>query len=218
MTKKAITRSLKSQGQQGFPRRTLKGLQSCTPIVAVPFAACTLMFMLLPAGVVWGAWQPRGDLQGYGYEASRKSQSVLPPLPKDEFVPPGSAALGASPGAITAVRASAGAPEKPAASAMTTPQAAPLPTAKPRSNLAQACRQGRAAPPAPLSNGALSPAPTAPVQHLKPLAALVQVQPATQMAPTPNQATAPEEGPIVQPVPTQVQVQPATQMAPKAGP
>jgi hypothetical protein len=235
MTKTAIHGSPKSQAEQDFSRRTLKD----TPIVAVFFAVSTLTFMSLPADAVCGSWQPYGDRQGYGYEPARKSQSVLPPQPQDDFMPLGSAVLGATLEAITAARPPAGAPEKitpgnkSPASATTTPQTAPLPTAMPKPKLA---RQAKAVPPTgatapaqvPAQAKAAQPPAAMPVQQVNPLAASapqpVQAaqqsvpMPMPQPAPTPppNQATVPEEGPIVQPLPTQAQ--PATQMAPKPPP
>jgi hypothetical protein len=231
MTKTAIYGSPKSQAEQDFSRRTLKD----TPIVAVFFAVSTLTFMSLPADAVCGSWQPYGDRQGYGYEPSRKSQSVLPPQPQDDFMPLASAVLGATLEAITAARPPAGAPEKitpgnkSPASATTTPQTAPLPTAMPKPKLA---RQAKAAPPtgatAPAQVPAQAKAAQPPAAMPVPLAASapqpVQAaqqsvpMPMPQPAPTPppNQATVPEEGPIVQPLPTQAQ--PATQMAPKPPP
>ena len=61
-------------------------------LLTVPLAMSALTFLTLPANAVCWSWKPCADLQGYGYGGTTESQAVLPPLPADGSVPPGSAA------------------------------------------------------------------------------------------------------------------------------
>ena len=61
-------------------------------LLTVPLAVSALTFLTLPANAVCWSWKPCADLQGYGYGAPTESQAVLPPLPADGSVPPGSTA------------------------------------------------------------------------------------------------------------------------------
>jgi hypothetical protein len=73
-------------------------------LLTVPLAVSALTFLTLPANAVCWSWKPCADYQGYGYGAPTESQSVLPPLPPDGSVPPGTAAApGAAPGALETV-------------------------------------------------------------------------------------------------------------------
>ena len=107
-------------------------------LLTVPLAMSALTFLTLPANAVCWSWKPCADLQGYGYGGTTESQAVLPPLPADGSVPPGStAAPGRAPGA-TAAPGPAGSPEqlkpakKPAATATAAPQAASAAKPKPK--------------------------------------------------------------------------------------
>jgi len=210
MTKRVIPESIKHQVKQDFfcwpLPRTLK------TSMRVSVAACTLTFFLLPANAVLGRWQPKGQFHDFGYDSSRKFRSACAPSRK-AFLASRLSVLNGTPEATTPTWTSVGAPADPAASA---------PSAKPESNLAQARTQAKAAPcrgtteTAPQMRAALLPVNSALAHSVKPIE-LQQVQSETQMAPKSalDQATAPEEGPIVQPLPAQDQ--PAMQMAPKPG-
>ena len=72
-------------------------------LLTVPLTVSALTFLTLPADAVCWSWKPCADQQGYGYGAPTESQAVLPPLPADGSVPPGStAAPGGAPGATAA--------------------------------------------------------------------------------------------------------------------
>ena len=65
-------------------------------LLTVPLAVSALTVLTLPANAVCWSWKPCADMQGYGYGygVTTESQSVLPPLPPDGSVPPGTAACG----------------------------------------------------------------------------------------------------------------------------
>ena len=134
-------------------------------LLTVPLAMSALTFLTLPANAVCWSWKPCADLQGYGYGAPTESQAVLPPLPADGSVPPGStAAPGGAPGA-TAAPGPAGAPEqlkpakKPAATATAAPQ---LHGAEQSRSLLQLRRKGSAAAGCSAKSGTASRASTGP--------------------------------------------------------
>ena len=123
-------------------------------LLTVPLAVSALTVLTLPANAVCWSWKPCADMQGYGYGygVQTESQSVLPPLPPDGSVPPGTAA---APGSTPGATAAPGAPEKlqpagkPSATATAAPEAAPAkPKPKPKPVPAQATA---APPPAPAS-------------------------------------------------------------------
>ena len=117
-------------------------------LLTVPLAVSALTFLTLPANAVCWSWQPCADQPRYGYAAPTESQAVLPPLPADGKVPPGSTATeGEASGATAAPAAPTAKPKpakKPAATATAAPQ--PAPAAKPKS--APAPAQAAAPPPA----------------------------------------------------------------------
>ena len=72
-------------------------------LLTVPLTVSALTFLTLPADAVCWSWKPCADYQGCGYGALTESQAVLPPLPADGSVPPGSTtAPGGAPGATAA--------------------------------------------------------------------------------------------------------------------